>query len=816
MPDTILNTNATTSVLATNGADHTSAIDTAGDQDWWSVTLSANTVYQFRLIGDGPDLTKLNDPYLNLLNAAGTSVRSDDNSGGGRNSLVTYASPTTSTYYVSAQGNGSYTGNYILTATQVSTTALTANGNNHAGAIAVASETDWWAVTLTAGTIYQFSLAGNGLADSYLSLMNPSGALLRADDNGGGGRNSLITYAPTSTGIYYLTAQGTGSFTGNYNLAATPLTTNVLAVDGNNHVGTIGLPAEKDWWTVTLTANVTYDLRLTGNGLADPYLSLMNSTGDLIRGDDDGGGNRNSLITYTPTATGNYYVSTQGYGSNIGDYILTATARAASADSILATTGTAASLTINNAASTGTIETSTDQDWWSVALTAGTTYEFRMETNTGVAANQQLRDTYLRLLNPAGNSTITFNDDNGGRNGDNSIDLDSAIRYTPGTTGTYFLSAEGFNGLTGGYTIRATSVAASTDTIDAGITTASTLAVGASADGVIDSAGDRDAWAVTLTAGNSYQFQLIGTLVDNPATVPVGREIPGPSTLADTYLRLLNGSGGEIMANDDGGDGLNSVLTYTPTSNGTYYVVAAGYGNLTGNYTVSATQRSTAADIAAATTTGSTVTVNGAAGTSTIGMAGDNDWWKVSLTQGEQYRFQLDGTSLADPFLRLMDTTGLEIDSDDDSGSGLNSQIYYTAATTGIHYLSAQGFGADTGEYSLTAITDIAASMATSAVVTVNGAAGASTIGAIGDSDWWKVSLTQGQQYRFSLTETGLVNPFLALMNPLGAQITYDNDNGAGLNSEIIYTATTTGVYYLSAQGFGTETGGYSLTAATV
>lgn len=806
MTDTILNTTSTASVLATNGTNHTSVIDTAGDQDWWSVSLTAGTIYQFRLSGSGsPALT---DPYLRLMNSAGNTVlRADDNAGDGLGSLITYVPASSGTYYLSAEAIGSYTGEYTLTATAVSASALAVNGSNHAGTISVAGETDWWSVALSANTLYQLRLNANGLADPYMSLMDTTGALIGADNDGGGSRNSLITYAPSSTGTYFLTAQGNGNYTGGYNFTATQLTPSALTANGNNHNGLVGLPGEVDWWAVTLTANTTYDLRLIGNGLADPYLRLMNASGTLITADDDAGGSKNSLITYTPTTTGTYYLATQGYANNIGDYILTATARAAAADTIPATIATGATLTLG-AASTSTIATSTDQDWWGVTLTAGTTYDFTMAPDGGVAANLRLSDTYLRLLEADGDM-ISFNDDNGSS-------LNSLIRYTPGTSGTYFLSAQGFNGLTGAYSIRADIVPASADTIVATTATASSVAVGGSQTGTIDVAGDQDWWSVTLTAGNTYDFQLNGRLVDDPATGPVAEEIVGPSTLADPYLRLMNSAGGEIMANDDGGSGLNSLLTYTPTSDGTHYLSAGAFGNLTGNYRLSVTSRSADTDIAATTATTSTLAVDGTAGTSWIGRAGDNDWWKVSLTQGTQYRFQLDGVSLADPFLRLLDPTGMEIDSDDDSGAGLNSQIYYTAATTDVYFLSAQGYGANTGEYSLTAITDIAASAETSATVVVNGAAGSSAIGMIGDYDWWKVSLTSGTQYRFTLAGNGLADPFLALMSPTGLEIAYDNDSGAGLDAQITFTATTTGVHYLSAQGVGTGTGGYTLTAVTI
>ena len=68
---------------------------------------------------------------------------------------------------------------------------------------------------------------------------------------------------------------------------------------------TINTNGDQDWWRVSLTAGTAYTFRLNSaatGGLGDAYLRLLNSAGTELRADDDGGGNRNSLITYTPTS----------------------------------------------------------------------------------------------------------------------------------------------------------------------------------------------------------------------------------------------------------------------------------------------------------------------------------------------------------------------------------------------------------------------------------------------------------------------------------------------------------------------------------
>ena len=73
---------------------------------------------------------------------------------------------------------------------------------------------------------------------------------------------------------------------------------------------------------------------------------------------------------------------------------------------------------------------------------------------------------------------------------------------------------------------------------------------------------------------------------------------------------------------------------------------------------------------------------------------GDADWVAVSLVAGERYDVSLTGNTLADPFLRVHDSGGTEVASNDDISypSNVNSALSFTASTTGTYYLSARSF----------------------------------------------------------------------------------------------------------------------------
>ncbi len=93
-----------------------SQIETAGDQDWFAVTLQAGVTYEFTLSGTGGG--PLDDPFLELMNSGGTQVAENDDGGSGLNSLLRYTPSTTGTYYLNAHHFGSGTGAYALTANQ--------------------------------------------------------------------------------------------------------------------------------------------------------------------------------------------------------------------------------------------------------------------------------------------------------------------------------------------------------------------------------------------------------------------------------------------------------------------------------------------------------------------------------------------------------------------------------------------------------------------------------------------------------------------------------------------------------------------------
>ena len=100
-------------------------------------------------------------------------------------------------------------------------------------------------------------------------------------------------------------------------------------------------------------------------------------------------------------------------------------------------------------------------------------------------------------------------------------------------------------------------------------------------------------------------------------------------------------------------------------------------------------------DIPGDTSTTASISVGGSVSDS-FEVAGDHDWYAITLTAGEQIRISLGGSGdspVSDTYLYLRDSSGDLIDSDDDGGPGLDSSLFFTVPTSGTYYIDAGSYG---------------------------------------------------------------------------------------------------------------------------
>jgi hypothetical protein len=219
------------------------------------------------------------------------------------------------------------------------------------------------------------------------------------------------------------------------------------------------------------------------------------------------------------------------------------------------------------------------------------------------------------------------------------------------------------------------------------------------ATGTLERTGDHDWFRVQLVAGTSYVINLQG-------------QHTGAGTLQDPYLRVYNSTGGFVAEDDDvGGGNLDSRLTFSPTTTGTYYLDAGAFADsYTGTYRISVNGASDdfANSLSDVAHPFGSVSINGSS-TGTLETTGDRDWFRVQLVAGTSYMIDLQGQhagagTLEDPYLRVHDANGNLLAESDDIVLGINrdSELTFQAGTTGTYYLEAGAFADNyTGTYRL-------------------------------------------------------------------------------------------------------------------
>ncbi len=229
------------------------------------------------------------------------------------------------------------------------------------------------------------------------------------------------------------------------------------------------------------------------------------------------------------------------------------------------------------------------------------------------------------------------------------------------------------------------------DTIPGDISSVATVAVGGSVDVAVDTIGDHDWYRVTLTAGTTYTIQTSSN---------------GSGT--DAFLNLRDSNGALLVSDDDSGDSVNSLISYTATSSGTYFIDAGTYNNeTTGGYHLFVAGPAPAGDPVGGTTGTAASLVVGGTVNGNLDVSGDHDFYAINLVAGQTYIFRTapTATNTTDTILTLRNAGGTQLATNDDAGEFAYSAIRYTATASGTYYLDVSGFNTSTGEFNLSAFT---------------------------------------------------------------------------------------------------------------
>ncbi|MBC7819785.1 MAG: PPC domain-containing protein [Planctomycetaceae bacterium] len=446
--------------------------------------------------------------------------------------------------------------------------------------------------------------------------------------------------------------------------------------------GTIDEAFDLDVFQFQAAAQGTVTIELSADSSSlDTFVRLLDSSGNEFDFDDDGGPGTDSRLTFTAEVGETYFVEASDLFDATGDYELNLRILT---DVVGDTPQTATNLGILTAAQPlqvfGAIEAALDRD----------VFQFQTDIQGPViielsAVNFGL-DTFVRLLDSSGTS-VDSNDD---------IDFfttDSRLTFTVEGGETFFVQASGVSTSIGDYELNLrilTDVVGDTPgtATNLGLLTATQpLAVF----GVIDQALDRDV----------FQFQAE---TQGIAIISLNADF---SSL-DTFVRLLDSSGNQLASDNDGGPGSNSRLTFTIEGGETFFVEAGGFSTSVGAYQLTIAldfvgdTPQTATNLGVLTAT-QPLQVFGA-----IEAALDRDVFQFQADIQGPVIIELSAVNFGlDTFVRLLDSSGTPVASNDDGGPGTDSRLTFTIDGGEPYFVEASDFGSSTGDYRLDILLDV-------------------------------------------------------------------------------------------------------------
>ncbi|RKZ31325.1 hypothetical protein DRQ33_07160, partial [bacterium] len=281
--------------------------------------------------------------------------------------------------------------------------------------------------------------------------------------------------------------------------------------------------------------------------------------------------------------------------------------------------------------------------------TSGQTYYFTTCEDYSPAGASY--DTYICIYNPSC-GLITSNDDN--------CSASSLHSYCSWSySGNSYPQVAGFSSSSGSYTVAYWTTATDLTATTSWQTTS----------GSIDVAYSSRWYRINCTAGYMYIFSLCSD--------------DGGSAGFDTALRLYNSSGTSVAVNDDF-CGLQSRISWSCGSSGTYYLQVRGYSSGTGSFTLAYKYASVCANTNQGTLYPTTSWQNAAYSSGTM------PYWSFSATVDYVYDFSMCSNS-EDSYIRIYDSGWNLVDYQDDNGpfcSGTPASISWTCTSSGTYYVA--------------------------------------------------------------------------------------------------------------------------------
>lgn len=579
----------------------------------------------------------------------------------------------------------------------------------------------------------------------YVGVSNVNNTLYNANTGGSDAAGGL-----NSVGAYTLTIQTTAVPPNDPDDAISEAIDLGTVATTQTKNDSISLASDVDMYKFTATAGQVIDFdidtTLNGQGGLGSYLRIFNSSGTELANNNDALAPGETILGYdaylrfTAQSAGVYYVgvsnsnnsaynASTGAGdasvnvNGTGSYTLIAQTIAVDTDDQISEARSLGNISTTAVTMNDNISPDTDVDMYSFGVAANQIVDFDIDTTANGTGGV---DSYIRIFNSSGTQIASNNSGIG--LGENFANFDPYLRMTFTTGGNYYIAVSNANNTgysatagtgdtsggantVGAYSlIVATAPAVPNDTDDATNEAINLGAIGTTAsstNGGITPDTDVDMYGFTVTANQVVDFDIDTAL-------------NGPGGLG-SYLRLFNSAGTQIASNNDAmapGEsavGYDAYLRFTFTTAGTYYLGVSNAGNTTydattgnndvggsanstGNYTLVVTGLPVDSDdqMSEVATLG-TVTATPITRNDNIVTDIDVDLYKFTVSTGDIVDFDIDttlnGTGGLGSYIRLFDSTGTQIASNNDAAApgettlGFDAYLRYTFASGGTYYL---------------------------------------------------------------------------------------------------------------------------------
>ena len=644
------------------------------------------------------------DTLLRVIDSNGQEIGVDDDSGGGRNSLLRGLNLRTAGVYTifveSYDGRG---GAYTLsierpTASTASTSSTItvdtpATGNLAAGAI------DEWRLNGQNGQVLNIWVEGS--FDTTVALVSPNGERLAFNDDFGAYNISRIgSFTLPASGTYTIAVAGYSSAeTGSYTLTVTSVSSTATTTATTRTIG-IGQSTqgqlragESHSWTFTNDSPRNVDIVVSAN--FDSTVTLLSSSGSQLGFNDDYNGvvSDSRLLNVRLASAGTYTIVVASFNdASSGNYTLN-----------LVNTGSA----VGQGGADNTSSTVAFGQTVNGSISTGGNQRWTFTGQAGQSANVTVTATYdstVSLLDPRG-VEIDFNDDYQGSS------TESRLVNVPLTSnGTYTIVVASYNNGSGGtYTLRLAQGSTSTTTTTSSSTTTSTgsgsISSGQTVNGNITTGGNQR-WSFTGQAGQTVNITVTASY--------------------DSTVTLLGVNGSVLAFNDDytsAGD--SRILNFALSGNGTYTIVVASYNNASGgSYTLNFTSSSSAAATVTRTPTpvptqgSSSTTRSLSIGQTVNGSVPSNGTERWTFTGQSGQRIDVVVTATFDSTVALLGVNGSQLAFNDDYSNANDSRILnFSLSANGTYTVVVAGYNSSSfGTYTLR-VSQVASAQPTSTPV---------------------------------------------------------------------------------------------------